>query len=182
MGNKIPIYAERLYILRKSKNLTQEQISKELGCDIKSYRSWERGEKPPSTVFLLGLSSLLGVSIDYILGNTNYTHIGNKEISEITGLNQNSIDILRAIKLQPGGELYPMVLSCIVASSHFIELISQIRYYAGRVEQVKGRWNLHDKNAIAADTYTLRSEKFGVIDVFSDVLDELVPVQDKEGK
>ena len=180
MGNIIPIYAKRLHSLRKSKNLTQEQISKELGCDIKSYRSWELGEKPPSTVFLLGLSSLLGVSIDYILGNTDYTHIGNKDISEIIGLNQNSIDILRAIKLQPGGELYPMVLSCIVASSHFIELIGQIRYYAGRVEQIKERWIPGDRNAASVDSFTLRAEKFGVTDVFSDLLDDLVPLPDKK--
>lgn len=181
MGRKLPIYAERILTLRKSRELTQEQVSQKIGCDIKSYRSWELGKTLPRTELLISLSKLFGVSTDYILGLIEYTHIGNKEVSEITGLSQRATDTLRQINSSPEGKLYPLVLSRMVDSSFFVPLIGQIRYYAGKVEQIKERWTPDDRNAINADSFTLRAEKFGVTDVFSDLLDDLVPLPDKKG-
>ena len=182
IGNIIPIHSERLRTLRKSKGMTQEEVSRKIGYDIKSYRTWELGEKRPSTGALMKLGSLFGVSIDYILGLTDYTHVGNQEICAITGLSQESVDILRALMKHAGGELYPQVLSLFITSSYFMPFITQIRHYASRVEQVKERWNASDTVSTAANSYTLRAEKFGVTDVLSDLLDEIIPLPQKGGE
>lgn len=86
----------RLKGLRKEKGWTQEYVRERVGCTLKSYRNWETGAIPLSDVhFLEALANLYNVSTDYLLCRSDYRNIGNKEISEITGLSDKSIEVLR---------------------------------------------------------------------------------------
>lgn len=94
IGNELP--HERLKRLRTEKGWTQDYVRERVGCTLKSYRNWETGAIPLSDVrFLEALADLHKVSTDYLLCRTDYTSIGNKEISEITGLSNKSIEVLR---------------------------------------------------------------------------------------
>lgn len=63
-------FAERLKELRKQAHLTQVELAKRLGIGQSSYADWERGRKKPTQENLVKISQVLGVSIDYLVGNS----------------------------------------------------------------------------------------------------------------
>ena len=177
-GNKLP--KERLKKLREQRGITQEQVKHAIGCDLKSYRAWEKDGNYPNADYLVELSHLFGVSTDYLLGISDFTNIGNKEMAEETGLSELAIDRLRAINgARPGGEMYPQVLSVIISSSYFLSFIQQIRSYAAQIEKIKEELrngNINDMALVDSLSYSYRAGKFGVSDVLGDLLDEIIPI------
>ena len=177
-GNKLP--KERLKKLREQRGITQEQVKQAIGCDLKSYRAWEKDGNYPNADYLVELSHLFGVSTDYLLGISDFTNIGNKEMAEETGLSELAIDRLRAINgARPGGEMYPQVLSVIISSSYFLSFIQQIRSYAAQIEKIKEELrngNINDMALVDSLSYSYRAGKFGVSDVLGDLLDEIIPI------
>lgn len=177
-GNKLP--KERLKKLREQRGITQEQVKQAIGCDLKSYRAWEKDGNYPNADYLVELSHLFGVSTDYLLGISDFTNIGNKEMAEETGLSELAIDRLRAINgARPGGEMYPQVLSVIISSSYFLSFIQQIRSYAAQIEKIKAELengSINDMALVDSLSYSYRAGKFGVSDVLGDLLDEIVPI------
>ncbi len=65
------IFREKLVQLRKSRNLTQEQLAEELGVSRQAVSRWEAGDSTPDMINLLGLCDLFGVSADYLI-HDNY--------------------------------------------------------------------------------------------------------------
>ena len=60
--------AERLLLLRKEHNLTQEDAAKELGISMKSYCRYEKNEREPTAPVLAEMAKFYHVSLDYLLG------------------------------------------------------------------------------------------------------------------
>ena len=60
--------AERLYMLRKERNLTQEDAAKELGISMKSYCRYEKNEREPTAPVLVQMAQFYKVSLDYLVG------------------------------------------------------------------------------------------------------------------
>ena len=145
---------------------------------IKNYENPNKNVNPNLNI-VCNLCEILDCDIDYLIGKIDVPHHETADIMAATGMTQEAVNRLRGFATRPEGELYPLVLSRMVDSSFFIPLIGQIRYYADRVEQIKERWTPNDRNAVSADSFTLRAEKFGVTDVFSNLLDDLVPLPDK---
>lgn len=58
---------ERIRCLRKQQGMTQEQLAIKLNISDRYLRKIEAGEKGPSIDILVKMSSLLGVSLDYII-------------------------------------------------------------------------------------------------------------------
>lgn len=58
----------RLKEARTAIGATQEQIAKALGVSRTAYTNIENGKRDPDTVTLASLSTLFGVSVDYLLG------------------------------------------------------------------------------------------------------------------
>ena len=63
-------FAEGLKELRKQAHLTQVELAKLLGIEQSSYADWERGKKKPTQENLVKISQVLGVSIDYLVINS----------------------------------------------------------------------------------------------------------------
>ena len=61
----------RLLDLRKERNCTQSQIAEVIGCTYQAYQRYEKGLREPDFATLQKLSEFFGVSIDYILGNSD---------------------------------------------------------------------------------------------------------------
>ena len=63
-------FKERLKELRTEKGFTQKQVAKELNVSEDSVYNWEKGRSEPSITDLISLSTLLDVTIDYLVGKT----------------------------------------------------------------------------------------------------------------
>lgn len=57
--------------LRKNQGLSQREAADRLGCTLVSYGKYERSEREPSIDMLKKMSEVFGVSVDYIIGNTD---------------------------------------------------------------------------------------------------------------
>lgn len=62
---------KRIRDLREDRDLNQTQVAKILGMSQTGYSKYETGENDVPTTILIKLSSLYGVSVDYILGLTD---------------------------------------------------------------------------------------------------------------
>lgn len=61
----------RIRHLREDRDLTQTQIARQLGMSQTGYSKYETGENDIPTAVLIRLARLYGVSIDYLLGESN---------------------------------------------------------------------------------------------------------------
>ena len=61
---------KRLRELREDKDLNQTQVARELGMSQTGYSKYETGENDVPTAVLIKLARFYGVSVDYILGET----------------------------------------------------------------------------------------------------------------
>lgn len=61
----------RLSELRKEKNLSQRQMAERFNVSQGTYCNWEKGTTEPSIEQLIEMSKFFGVSVDYLIGNTD---------------------------------------------------------------------------------------------------------------
>ena len=69
------IIGERLRATRKSRHLTQKDISKELEIPQSNVSLYETGEQLPSIHFLIAYAQRYGIAINYLLGLFDYEDI-----------------------------------------------------------------------------------------------------------
>lgn len=65
-------FQEALIEQRKLNRLTQREVAKRLGISQPSYIRYENGTAEPSLENLVKLADLFDVSVDYLLGRTDY--------------------------------------------------------------------------------------------------------------
>ncbi|MBQ7912935.1 MAG: helix-turn-helix transcriptional regulator [Clostridia bacterium] len=69
----------RLFELRNEKGLSQRAVAQEMFISQGTYNNWENEKTQPSIEQLKRLSALFGVSVDYLIGNTDeYGTVGVK--------------------------------------------------------------------------------------------------------
>ena len=66
------IFQERLIEQRKLNKLTQRQVAEFLGIAQPSYIRYENGSSQPTLETLVKLADYFDVSVDYLLGRTDY--------------------------------------------------------------------------------------------------------------
>lgn len=94
-----PVVLENLRNRRKEKGYSQQAIAEVLDIGQDTYSDYELGKNAIPSNILVKLSEVLDISTDYLLGVPNAPlHIGNKELSELSGLNENAIENLRTLK------------------------------------------------------------------------------------
>lgn len=74
---------ERIQELRKSKGLSQEQLAETLGVSRQAVSKWESGQSMPEIDKLIAMSTLFGVTIDYILKGATSPSQDNKKHNEM---------------------------------------------------------------------------------------------------
>lgn len=72
-------FHEKLQLLRKQNNLTQEQLSEKLYVSRTAVSKWESGKGYPNLESLKALSKLFGVSIDELLSNGEIIDLAQRE-------------------------------------------------------------------------------------------------------
>ena len=64
----IDYFGEKLKTIRKSRNLTQLELSQRLGVSKGTVSAYEQGLSYPSIETLVKITSILNISSDYLLG------------------------------------------------------------------------------------------------------------------
>lgn len=83
-------FAERLQTARVSAGITQKELAEKLDMNLRTYGSYERGERDVSTSMLLNICKALNISSDYLLGRSDNMHVvdsaatDSKDFSEKT--------------------------------------------------------------------------------------------------
>lgn len=62
------MFASILKELRKSAKYTQDQLAEALSVPVRTYGSWERGERQPDFETLSKIADFYNVTADYLLG------------------------------------------------------------------------------------------------------------------
>ena len=86
----------RIKKLRKEKNITQIRLSIELEVSQETISAYEKGKYYPSAAMLIKLRDIFGVSVDYIIGNTDIRTPVEKFLKD--GLTSNEIELLDIFK------------------------------------------------------------------------------------
>ncbi len=68
--------AEKIYELRKTNKLSQEQLAEKIGVSRQSISKWESGETSPELERVVALSEVFDVTTDYLLKS--------KDVDELT--------------------------------------------------------------------------------------------------
>ena len=66
-------FGDRLKALRKSKKLTQVQVSEMIDVQQGTYSRWENGTLEPNLEAVVKLAKLFDTTTDYLLGKTTYS-------------------------------------------------------------------------------------------------------------
>lgn len=78
-------FGDNLREIRKKKNISQEKLAELLNVSRQSVSKWEQNICYPEMEKLLLLSKELGVSLDYLVGNGEYTDASPKENAPASG-------------------------------------------------------------------------------------------------
>lgn len=92
----INTFKERLRLAREAKGLRQDEFAEILGISRSGYSYYETktNDALPGLVLLDKIMEVLGVSYDYLMGKDSLPTFNKEKISEITGLDENAIDLL----------------------------------------------------------------------------------------
>lgn len=63
------VFCERLRILIKSMGITQKELAKKIGCTEVTISRYITGERVPKATIVVKIANVLGVSVDYLIGN-----------------------------------------------------------------------------------------------------------------
>ena len=67
----LQIFANRVKLLRKERNVSMEELSKYIGFSRSAISMYETGKRTPDLNVLMKYSGFFGVPVDYLLGKTN---------------------------------------------------------------------------------------------------------------
>ena len=71
LGKFMANLQERLRLLRKEKNLKQEDAARLLDISLSSYCRYEQGLRDPNAKVLWKIADFYEVSVDYLIGRTD---------------------------------------------------------------------------------------------------------------
>ena len=83
MGSQRALRIDRLRQLREEHGWSQRELARLCGFGDAQIRKYEIGMSDPSATYLKLMADHLGVSTDYLLGNTDnpHIHLGNNDLS-----------------------------------------------------------------------------------------------------
>ncbi|EPW95330.1 helix-turn-helix transcriptional regulator [Streptococcus agalactiae] len=76
-------FPERLKVLRLEANLTQKDMAEKFEISQQAYAKWEKESANPTKNVITQLASFFNVTVDYLVGNTDYRTREEAELSEV---------------------------------------------------------------------------------------------------
>ena len=90
------MFANQLGFLRRSQQLTQEQLADKLGVTKQSVSNWKNGNIMPSVEMLEKIADYFNVSVDYLLGR-NVFEQSSLSVIDVTGLTADEISHIKLL-------------------------------------------------------------------------------------
>jgi len=75
-------FGSKIIEARKEKKMSQDALAKELNATPTTIGRYERDEVKPSIEVALKIAKILGVSLDYLTGNSEFPLLKNKKMLE----------------------------------------------------------------------------------------------------
>lgn len=76
---------KRLKSLREAKNLKQSDLAKEFNVSQSTIAMWETGKRDPDSEAMQKMADYFNVSVDYLMGRSQFTHEGEIAAAHIDG-------------------------------------------------------------------------------------------------
>ena len=116
-------FGNRLYELRKSKNVSQEELAELLDVSRQSISKRENDKAYPEMTRLLFMSDYFGVSLDYLMrGTESADNAENKEKTSVTYQTRNLLTVWNNFISNLSGKqrklmmlLYALVIAALIA-------------------------------------------------------------------
>lgn len=89
---------KRLKSLREYRNLKQSELAKEFNVSQSTIAMWETGKRDPDSETIQKMADYFDVSVDYLLGRSEFPHTGEIAAAHING--DDSYDSLTPEALQ----------------------------------------------------------------------------------
>jgi len=108
-------FKEKLVILRKSKNLTQDEFASAVGVSRQAVYKWESGQSYPEVPKLLEMKQLFSISIDDLLDDNHDIPLPEKKKRKRTPKTAPAVKIAPAAQPAPAPKAEPAVKAAPVA-------------------------------------------------------------------
>lgn len=93
---------DRIMLLMAEKNYNQLYITEYLGVDRSIFSTWKNGKSKSYMKYLPQLASLFGVSIDWLIGNTEERNQSEHSAPQIKYINTRAEDMGKSVILSSG--------------------------------------------------------------------------------
>lgn len=157
---------ENLKYIRKIRNLSMKQLGEKVGVSESTISLYENGKRQPDHEMLKKLSSVLNVSIDFLLGINSPTKLNDK-IAFL--MNCNTFSIRRLAKSMNTSEA--LVKEWIDGST--IPTATQIVLLA-KLFGVASDYLLYDCNYVPSQFRNLSDKEWAALDIYQETKGELV--------
>ena len=91
------VFMNRLRELRETRNLRQLDVANATGIDQKTISNYETGKTNPDSYALIKLSDFYEVSIDYLVGRTDFSFLGKSAIIKKIDSIKKELDDIKKI-------------------------------------------------------------------------------------
>lgn len=85
----------RIRDLREDRDLKQDELARAVGIDQRTISNYETGKTKPDSEALIKLADFFGVSIDFLVGRTNYNVSTNQERIKLIDKIKRALDELK---------------------------------------------------------------------------------------
>ncbi len=112
-------FNEKLVMLRKQQNLSQEQVSEKLGVARQTVSKWELGETTPEMDKLIIISKLYDITLDELMKEDNE----GKNVNDPNNMNSQKLAGL-TIKFLKGIGIFIFIVAILYVFIMIVELIA----------------------------------------------------------
>lgn len=128
---------QRITTLRKEAGISQEELSKIIGVDGSSIANYENGKRIPKYESILKYADHFGVSVDWLLGRTDASLLGEFELA-VKGLSPRVQKILLEDKenATPYLELCADLLESGIPVRELRDLLKNIFTIRGKLQEI----------------------------------------------
>lgn len=112
-------FNEKLVMLRKQQNLSQEQVSEKLGVARQTISKWELGETTPEMDKLIIISKLYDITLDELMKEDNE----GKNVNDPNNMNSQKLAGL-TIKFLKGIGIFIFIVAILYVFIMIVELIA----------------------------------------------------------
>ena len=154
MDNSILAITERFEELRKSRNLTLEQLEKQTGLSKSALGGYEiNSDKDIGSHAIVRLAQFYGVTSDYLLGLSDMENHPNADLNDLH-LSDEMIDVLKS------GRLNNRLLCEMVTHESFLRFLVDTEIYIDRIADMR----INDSNAMLKAERKVVMERKGLTD------------------